>query len=770
MTGLVQGAAWAQAPWFPLGPYGGDARSLVADPLDAKHLFLGTETGWLYDSHDGGSTWSRVAQVAHRNDLVLDNILVDRTNPKRLIVGAFSVGHVGGGLYVSEDFGKNWYAQAELRGQSVRALARSDSDPNLLVAGTLKGVFRSTDNGKHWQQISPVDSKEIHEIESIAIDPTDPNTIYAGTWHLPWKTSDGGATWHNIKAGIIDDSDVFSIIVDPKEPNVVYASACSGIYKSSDGGDLFHKVQGIPSAARRTRKLAQDVEHLDVVFAGTTEGLYRSTDAGTQWERLTPADVIVNDVYIDPTNANHVLIATDRGGIYRSEDGGTSFEPSNAGFSTRQVTAYAADAQRPDTVYVGVVNDKATGGVFQSNDGGVKWEQTSEGLGGRDVFSLVSMEDGSVLAGTGHGIFRLDSGTWKDSGALEGKAAREKAAVAAAKPATSAPAHLVVETVHGAPTLKVTRSAELPPRPGAVKTPKRGASRKTATRNFTVPVHAKSRKGAVPRQVSGTAKMGRVAQGTKPKLIKTRTANTAGLHVAPTSQPAVAQHVLPHTTKPSPEAAGTAPNRTDAAIFAMARTHDTVFAGGSNGLLRSNDGGQHWAEVRSLAMPEVHYVAMLAPAADGAQMVLAGGLERLALSPDGGATWDAVPLPADLTQIGAVTVDGDKNLWVGGREGVWFSTDYGANWKSLRNLFVTEVDSLYYDAGAHRVLVTSSTSPVAFSVEGAEHKVTYWDTGWKLRFVRPVGDHLIGATLFDGVVVQPKMVETPQAPANASLK
>jgi hypothetical protein len=37
-------------------------------------------------------------------------------------------------------------------------------------------------------------------------------------------------------------------------------------------------------------------------------------------------------------------------------------------------------------------------------------------------------------------------------------------------------------------------------------------------------------------------------------------------------------------------------------------------------------------------------------------------------------------------------------------------------------------------------------------------KVTYWDSGWKLRFARPVGDHLIGATLYDGVVVQPVMV------------
>ena len=115
--------------------------------------------------------------------------------------------------------------------------------------------------GRRWELISPKGSKELHEVESIAIDPTDPKIIYAGTWHLPWKTTDGGEHWNNIKEGVIEDSDVFSIIVDPKEPRRCYASACSGIYKSENGGvDDFMKIQGIPSTARRTRVLMQDPE------------------------------------------------------------------------------------------------------------------------------------------------------------------------------------------------------------------------------------------------------------------------------------------------------------------------------------------------------------------------------------------------------------------------------------------------------------------------------------------------------------------------------
>jgi photosystem II stability/assembly factor-like uncharacterized protein len=751
-AGLIGTAARA-ATWFPLGPFGGSARSFAIDPADSRHIFLGTAVGWIYDSHDGGSHWERVSQISKRNDLVIDHILADHENPKRLIVAVYTVDHPDGGIYISEDYGKNWYSQAEMRGQSVRSLTRSSSDPKQLVAGTLRGVFRSKDNGVHWKQISPESSTEIKEVQSVAIDPADPDVIYAGTWHLPWKTTDGGATWSNIKDGIIDDSDVFSIIVDPKDPKVVYASACSGIYKSTDAGALFHKVQGIPSAARRTRTLEQDPDHLETVYAGTTEGLYRTLDAGSHWDRLTPADVIVNDVYVDPANSNHVLIATDRGGVYRSEDAGATFDASNDGFSARQVIAYAADAQNSGTVYVGVVNDKTTGGVFQSTDGGVKWHQQSEGLGGRDVFSLLSLSDGTLLAGTGHGIFRLQEGAWADSSALDGgpvKATEDKPVkTAIVLPApTRLTQPVAVSTRQRSLRSAAGKGKKLPVRA------QKGPARRSPSQSKRVAVkHAATRKG----QSAG--------RGAHLILVRGRTRTDSPVqHAAP-------KHKAPPPPPVAPKVAA-ATDRVDGVVYTLVRSGDDLYAGSSTGLLRSSDQGQHWADVSALAMPDVHYVSVLNVAKDGApaaaSMVLVASLQRLALSPDGGSTWDTVALPAELTQIGGAAIDGDKNLWVGGREGVWLSTDYGATWKTLHNLFLTEVDSIYFDPTAKRVLVTASNSPVAFSVSTPDHKVTYWDTGWRLRFVRPAGDHLLGATLFDGTVVQPKMVDTPEAAAGGA--
>lgn len=412
LAGAGTRTAEAQAPWTPVGPDGGDARALTAAPGEPSHLYLGTTNSFIYESLDEGVSWHRLAKLDSVNDLVIDHIVVDPDNHSTMYAAAWKFDHPDGGLWESHDAGKSWQEAPGLHGQSVMAFAQAPEDPRLLVAGTLQGVFRSSDAGATWTLISPEGSREIHEVESVAIDPRDPAIIYAGTWHLPWKTSDGGAHWENIKEGLIVDSDVFSMVVDPQHPNIVYLSACSGIYKSETAGARFHKIQGIPSEARRTRVLRQDPEHLETVYAGTTEGLYKTTDGGRTFQRMTGPDVIVNDVFVDPSHTDRVLLATDRGGVLSSEDGGETFVPVNRGFSSRKVQALLVDHQDPSHVYAGVVNDKEYGGVFLSADGGMQWKHLADGLGGRDVFVLAQSAEGTILAGTNGGIFALQDGAW----------------------------------------------------------------------------------------------------------------------------------------------------------------------------------------------------------------------------------------------------------------------------------------------------------------------------------------------------------------------
>ncbi len=136
---------------------------------------------------------------------------------------------------------------------------------------------------------------------------------------------------------------------------------------------------------------------------------------------------------------------------------------------------------------------------------------------------------------------------------------------------------------------------------------------------------------------------------------------------------------------------------------------------------------------------------------------------KLEISGDGGATWQAMALPKKEMQVSALAVDGSGTVWVGDRDGVYSSADKGATWHALDDPYMRKVNSIYYDAGADRMLVTTAgPGTKAFSVGVAKLHVSEIDTGWNLRFVRPVGNYLVGATLFDGIVVQPRMVDSAE--------
>jgi photosystem II stability/assembly factor-like uncharacterized protein len=646
----------AQSPWIPSGPNGGDARAITADPTDHRHLYLGSVTGTLFDSHDGGSTWKRVGHVGERQNLVLDNIVVDASRPGHMVIGAWSLDSIDGGLFTSDDSGKTWTSNKQLEGHSVRAVAQAPSDPKILVAGAIDGVYRSTDGGTTWDKISPKD-KEFYEVESVAIDPRDAKIIYVGTWHLPWKTKDGGEHWDSIHKGVAQDSDVFSIIIDPKTPETVYASACSGIYKSNDGGAEFQKITGIPHTSSRTRVLQQDPKQLNTVFAGTTEGLYHTYDAGKTWSRSSSTEWIINDVFVDPQDDKHVLMATDRTGVMISNDGGATFASSNDGFSAREISTVVQDRTNPSHLYVGVINDREAGGVFASVDGGLNWVQKSDGLGGADVFSLGQAPDGTLLTGTRRGIFRLAGDTWQNSGLVLAPPAEEKPATTTAKATT---------TVKGRP---------------APRTASKSASR-------TAPVRS------IPPQEAKTG------------------------------------------------------------AYAMATGDNSVFAVTEEGLLSSSDNGKTWQHVAGAGNKAWRMIA-----AQGTHVALADP-HGITVSTNSGATFQSVTLPKDM-YLTALTIDQTGRLWIGGAEGVFLSENAGASWHVMPNLYVPNVSGLEYDKASSRLLISSNSpdTPV-FTVHTPDLKVDFVNAGWAMTTLRVVGDHMLGVTRNNGVLLQPKMVDS----------
>jgi photosystem II stability/assembly factor-like uncharacterized protein len=633
--------------WIATGPPGGDARIFSAVPGEPNHLYLGTTASWIYESTDGGANWHRLAKLDGADDLILDHIVVDAANHNTIYVAGWR--RTDGGLWISHDRGKTWNENADLHGQSIRAFMQAPTDPKVLVAGTLSGVFRSTDSGETWTQISPPLSKEIHEVESLAVEPGNTDVVYAGTWHLPWKTTDGGKTWNNIKQGIIDDSDVFSIILDPDDSHTVYLSACSGIYKSDNAGARFRKIEGIPSTARRTRVLKQDPVDHKVVYAGTTEGLYKTTDGGKTFSRMTGSDLIVNDVYIDPNDTNHVLLATDRSGVLASTDAGATFTASNEGISEKKVAALLVDRNNPSRLYAGVVNDKNYGGVFVSADRGKTWQQVQTGLDGRDVYALSQTASGTVLAGTGHGIFVLDP-----------PANVDPATAPADSTLTWEPRNLIDNTITKVATETVLNT-----------------------------------KVNVEKQVK-----------------------------AP-------------------------PVELESHVSALDVSGDVWLAATALGLLTSRDQGASWQGGPVLGSGEFISVSVRG------EVMAAARINEAVLSRDSGMTWLPMSLPSMVTRINRIMFDPQGTLWIAAREGVFFSKDDGKTWLWIGRLPFREVNDVSYDAAQHRVLVCSRSSDQVYSIDPKSMTWKMWHAGYFIEQIRVAGNHLVAASLDDGILTGP---------------
>jgi photosystem II stability/assembly factor-like uncharacterized protein len=395
---LVSASARAQS-WIPVGVPGGNVRALAQDPQDTQRIYLGTAEGVLYRSDDGGLEWRRMDPGFPLRGCSLDDVVVD---PRGVVfVGYWEVHGSGGGVARSTDGGRTFVLLKGIAGTSVRSLALSPSDPHVIAAGTLTGVFLSRDGGQAWARITPKDHPDLRNIESLAFDPTDPQVIYAGTWHLVWKTLDGGATWMPAHRDMIDDSDVMTLTIDHLHPQTVYATACTGIYRSTEGAMRWTKLTGIPYSSRRTRAFAQGDDNPKLLVAGTTEGLWISRDSGGTWWSTTPKDLVVNAVLVQ--RGGTIILGTEGAGVLRSTDRGQTWTSSNTGFSERFVFKMLFDAAE-GRVVVAVWGDLRYGGVFVSQGLQGPWTRLGEGLDGRQVLSL-ALQGKTILAGTDAGIF-----------------------------------------------------------------------------------------------------------------------------------------------------------------------------------------------------------------------------------------------------------------------------------------------------------------------------------------------------------------------------
>ena len=259
---------------------------LTKDPARASTLYAATALGVL-KSLDSGANWSKLGAFLP-SDIQAAAIAINPRNSRELYVG-----YDGRGLFKSLDGGENWQAANEgLPNLSVRCIAISPQDPNLLYLGISGGVAISTNGGKFWQMSSGF--KRAINVNALVIDPKNPQYLYAGTGGAGvFKSGNGGVSWKDVNQGLSSLS-ITSLHIDPENPDILLAGAyhpasptdlyvgqaSGGVFRSQDGGRSW---QGSSLLNIHIFSFAASPAYPDTVYAGAWGGIYRSTDKGLNW-------------------------------------------------------------------------------------------------------------------------------------------------------------------------------------------------------------------------------------------------------------------------------------------------------------------------------------------------------------------------------------------------------------------------------------------------------------------------------------------------------
>lgn len=697
------GSDAAQYPmeWRATGPTGGDVRALVVDPNDAQRFYFGTLDGQIYSSMDGGQHWRMLVNF-NRPKLFIDNIIVDPRDSNLLYVGAHRHTEPGG-FFKSSDGGRTWIESTVLREEAVHSLFQVEKNPNMLLAGTSHGIYRSTDSGESWTHL-PVVGLINQNVESITVDPRNTNIIIAGTWHRPFKSTDGGETWRLIKEGLIDDSDVFAIDMDPRNPDHIIASACSGIYETRNLGESWHKVQGIPSQSRRTRAIMQHPAIPGVVFAGTTEGFWRSANGGNSWTLTTSKQLEINSIAVHPSNPQTIYIGTNNYGVMVSRDGGKSFSTSNGGYSGRFANSIVVDRERPERIYTTTINTATGGGFFfVSDDGGLTWQPSMRNMPPRLIcYTILQDEaDGNIIyLGTNLGVYRsMDRGSsWAAIGApkidVPAKGRKKGKASSQNSESASAAALRSNDMILRAQQALNTAGYDVGPPDG-----KAGTKTITQLRNFqkakNIPVSGKFDDTTLSALGLGGGVQGTNEAGKLPvpvvaltdavnALVSTNSdgqgragmlaATNAGLYRA--VDPLKGWERLSYGT-------GLDPRTT--CVATSAQNPSTIWVGTANsGVLVTRDGGESWTQVTGI--PKNAPISSIEQDPKRSAYVYVGTKQTLYYSHDGGERWTrrGGNLPyGDYASILINPANSDEifvgNAWENGG-GVFRSIDAGATW------------------------------------------------------------------------------------------
>jgi hypothetical protein len=390
LSALIPGSSWTSlGPNSSSGGYAGIGRinRLTFHPTNTNIIFACTAGGGLWKTSNGGSSW--IPLTDNLASIGTSGLVIDPTNTNIMYL---ATGDGDGsdtysyGVLKSIDGGITWNTTGLTfsPGTVIYKLQPHATDPNILLAGTNGGLYRTANGGTSWTKV--VASGQFYDIETLSA-----SNMVAVTKGGFYRSTDGGATWVLVKT--ITSTGRIALAVSASNPNFVAAlvsntsNGFKGFYASVDGGLTYTLRSSTPN-----------------VMGWETNG---SDSGGQAWYDICIA--------VSPTDVNQIIV----GGVntWKTTNGGTYWSIMTNWYQTSTVPAMHADQHdliflNSTTIYA--AND---GGIYRSTNNGLSWTDLTNGMSISQLYrASAAQTDTRVIAGLQDNGTKLRSttGTWSD--------------------------------------------------------------------------------------------------------------------------------------------------------------------------------------------------------------------------------------------------------------------------------------------------------------------------------------------------------------------
>jgi len=308
---------------------------------------------------------------------------------------------IGNGLYKSTDAGDNWVKLGLDSTEHIARIVVDGNTIYVAAPGPLwsdsrhRGLYKSTDGGRTWENILYINERT--GCAEVAIDPANPQIVYASTWEFRrqpynfvsggqgsgmYKSTDGGKTWKELSNGLpAKPFGRIAFALAPSAPGNLLAiveSGETGLYISADGGESWKKQSAVLNVVARPfyfstivvdPKDPKRVYRPAYNFSFSNDGGYSFAEANNEAGWLHSD---MHALWINPSNTNQLYLGTD-GGVYVSLDRGATWIFLQ-NLPVGQFYHVAIDQQKPYNIMGGLQDNgswiapsAAPGGVGNAN-------------------------------------------------------------------------------------------------------------------------------------------------------------------------------------------------------------------------------------------------------------------------------------------------------------------------------------------------------------------------------------------------------------------